>query len=109
MNGEDIAYKLGFGARRREEVTAQFRQRHAAAGPPPPTVKVPLNTGQHILHLLITVFTGGVWAPVWICLAIRGNQVPVAPAPPSWAQQPYPQQWQQQPPGWQPLGPPPGR
>jgi len=36
----------------------------------------PLTAGQHILHLLLTVFTGGLWAPVWIIRAARGNPVP---------------------------------
>jgi hypothetical protein len=35
----------------------------------------PLTTTQHILHLLLTVFTGGLWAPVWIVRARRGNRV----------------------------------
>jgi hypothetical protein len=39
----------------------------------PPTARVPLSTNQHILHLLLTVFTFGLWAPVWFILAIRGN------------------------------------
>ena len=43
-----------------------------------PTVRVPLTTSQHILHLLLTVFTAGLWAPVWLYLAIRGNRHPVA-------------------------------
>jgi hypothetical protein len=36
--------------------------------------RTPLTTNQHILHLLITVFTCGLWAPVWIYLAARGNR-----------------------------------
>jgi len=36
----------------------------------------PLTTGQHILHLLITVFTAGLWAPAWFYLAMRGNRAP---------------------------------
>jgi hypothetical protein len=35
--------------------------------------RVPLRTNQHILHLLLTVFTGGLWAPVWIIRALQGN------------------------------------
>lgn len=34
----------------------------------------PLSASQHILHLLLTVFTGGLWAPVWIICAMRGNR-----------------------------------
>ncbi|HEX7163343.1 MAG TPA: hypothetical protein VF223_19160 [Trebonia sp.] len=74
MNTEEIAYKLGFGARRRAEVDAQFRQRHANLAPPPP--KIPLTASQHILHLLLTVFTAGLWAPVWIARAAGGNRPP---------------------------------
>jgi hypothetical protein len=36
--------------------------------------RTPLTTNQHILHLLLTVFTGGLWLPVWIILGIRGNR-----------------------------------
>jgi len=36
--------------------------------------RTPLRTNQHILHLLLTVFTGGLWLPVWIILGIRGNR-----------------------------------
>ena len=39
-----------------------------------PAVRTPLTTSQHILHLLLTVLTAGLWAPVWIILAIRGNR-----------------------------------
>jgi hypothetical protein len=114
MNGEEIAYKLGFGARRRAEVDAQFRERYATIPQRPPTVKAPLTSGQHILHLLLSVFTLGLWIPVWVIRAAQGNQVPVAPVPPSWAgqppqqwQQPHPQQWpaQQQWPGAPPQPP----
>jgi hypothetical protein len=35
-----------------------------------------LTAGQHILHLLLTVFTAGLWAPVWFIRAWRGNPRP---------------------------------
>src|ERR1700733_4154487 len=35
-----------------------------------------LRSGQHVLHLLLTVFTGGLWLPVWIFRSIRGNPRP---------------------------------
>jgi hypothetical protein len=38
--------------------------------------RLPLTTNQHILHLLLTVFTCGLWAPVWIVRAWRGNPAP---------------------------------
>jgi hypothetical protein len=40
--------------------------------------RVPLTAGQHILHLLLTVFTFGLWAPVWFIRAARGNPAPAA-------------------------------
>jgi len=36
--------------------------------------RTPLTTGQHILHLLLTVFTAGLWLPVWIIRASQGNR-----------------------------------
>lgn len=36
--------------------------------------KTPLTAGQHILHLLLTVFTAGLWLPVWIIRAMQGNR-----------------------------------
>ena len=36
-------------------------------------IRRPLTTGQHILHLLLTVFTAGLWLPVWIIRAFQGN------------------------------------
>jgi hypothetical protein len=35
--------------------------------------RVPLTASQHILHLLLTVLTFGLWAPVWFIRAARGN------------------------------------
>jgi hypothetical protein len=46
-------------------------RRHPAALPE--TVRTPLTAGQHILHLLLTVFTAGLWAPVWLARAVQGN------------------------------------
>lgn len=42
----------------------------------------PLRSGQHILHLLLTVFTGGLWGIVWIIRAAQGNRVPPDPGAP---------------------------
>jgi hypothetical protein len=41
-----------------------------------PPRKTPLTTSQHILHLLLTVFTCGLWLPVWIIRAAQGNRRP---------------------------------
>jgi hypothetical protein len=37
-------------------------------------VRVPLSAGQHILHLLLSIFTCGLWIPVWIVRGIQGNK-----------------------------------
>lgn len=56
----------------------------AAAGLPPdwePAAaepRVPLTTNQHILFLLLTVFTGGLGAIVWIIRAAQGNRAAVS-------------------------------
>jgi hypothetical protein len=47
--------------------------REAAPTAQPTAPRTPLTAGQHILHLLLTVFTGGLWAPVWFIRAWRGN------------------------------------
>jgi hypothetical protein len=60
---------------RREREAAAFAARYtaarAAAGP---VVRTPLTAGQHILHLLLTVLTGGLWGIVWIIRATQGNR-----------------------------------
>ena len=49
-------------------------------------IRRPLSAGQHILHLLLTVLTAGLWLPVWIFRAFQGNvtweEPPQAPAAP---------------------------
>ena len=69
-----------------------------------PVRREPLTTNQHILYLLVTVFTFGLGGIIWAWQAVAGNQV-LEVAPPS-------EYWQ--PPGsippqrsWQP--PPSGR
>jgi hypothetical protein len=42
----------------------------------------PLTASQHILHLLLTVFTCGLWGIVWIIRASQGNRVPPDPSAP---------------------------
>jgi hypothetical protein len=63
--------KAGFGeaafARRYEK-----RAGHPSAPAAPPAA--PLTAGQHILHLLLTVLTGGLWGIVWIIRAVQGNK-----------------------------------
>jgi hypothetical protein len=41
--------------------------------------RTPLRTEQHILHLVLTVVTAGLWAPVWAVRAWRGNPAPQPP------------------------------
>jgi hypothetical protein len=40
----------------------------------PHSDRVPLTPGQHILHLILTVCTGGLWGIVWIIRAAQGNR-----------------------------------
>ena len=54
-------------------------QRHTGISP---ATRPGLTTSQHILHLLLTVFTCGLWLPVWIILAIRSTRT-VTPADPA--------------------------
>jgi hypothetical protein len=46
-----------------------------------PYVRTKLTTNQHILHLLLTIVTGGLWVIVWIIRGIQGNKVDVHPYP----------------------------
>lgn len=41
-----------------------------------------LRPAQHILHLLLTIFTFGLWGIVWIIRAIQGNRIPPDPSAP---------------------------
>jgi hypothetical protein len=66
------------GALARYRAHADRRLDHMEAHP-----RVPLTASQHILHLLLTVFTCGLWAPVWIIRAHRGNPMPVSSRPAS--------------------------
>ena len=48
-----------------------------------PDARRPLTAAQHILHLLLTVLSCGLWAPVWIVRAIQGNRPYVPPGGPA--------------------------
>jgi len=52
-----------------------------------PITRTNLTTNQHILHLILTIFTCGLWIPVWIIRAIQGNKIypegPTTPPVPS--------------------------
>ena len=63
--------------KRRYQTTADVESRYGmpVGGYQPQVIYGgPLTTQQHILHLLLTIFTAGLWLPVWIYLAIRGNR-----------------------------------
>jgi hypothetical protein len=55
----------------RESLVSAAERRHNT-----PPKRIPLTAGQHILHLLLTIFTFGLWAPVWFIRAWRGNPAP---------------------------------
>ncbi len=57
-----------------ERYVQRAERKHAS-----PDARYPLTAGQHILHLLLTVFTAGLWVPVWIIRAWRGNRPYVPP------------------------------
>lgn len=61
----------------------QHVERKAAS----PDARYPLTSGQHMLHLLLTVFTGGLWAPVWLVRAVQGNRPYVPPSTQAQAEQ----------------------
>lgn len=52
---------------------AADRAMDTAENAPATPARTPLTTNQHILFLLLTVFTGGLAAPVWFVRAWRGN------------------------------------
>ena len=70
---------MGLVTSYRERVDARLSRIEAGEAP----ARVPLTAGQHILHLLLTVLTAGLWAPVWFVRAARGNRryLPPGPAP----------------------------
>jgi hypothetical protein len=62
--------------------------------PPREAVRVPLTAGQHILHLILTMLTFGLWSPVWIWRAVAGNKVWADTQPGYYRPPPPPYQWQ---------------
>ena len=65
---------------RRPEFIRDFSEARVQRAERSPGRRPPLTAGQHILHLLLTVFTLGLWLPVWIVRALRGNR-PYVPPP----------------------------
>ena len=68
---------MGLVSSYRERTDRKLSQIEAGEAP----VRVPLTAGQHILHLMLTVLTGGLWLPVWIARAVRGNHHYMPPGP----------------------------
>lgn len=69
----EISERLSRWAASRHQTTADVEARYAVRSAEPVN-RVPLTTNQHILHLLLTVFTGGLWGIVWIIRAGQGNR-----------------------------------
>jgi hypothetical protein len=69
--------RAGFGEAGRQQQLARIRQQQQAErqqrGRWVTVSTEPLSASQHILHLLLTVFTLGLWAPVWIIRSAQGN------------------------------------
>jgi hypothetical protein len=55
------------------ETQAMMLERYGAPAPVR-AERQPLTASQHILHLLLTVFTCGLWAPVWFWRSCQGNR-----------------------------------
>jgi hypothetical protein len=64
--------KAGFGEAAYQQRLARMGQQQGGRWVQAGTT--PLSASQHILHLLLTVFTAGLWAPVWIVRAMQGNK-----------------------------------
>lgn len=60
----------------RRAADRQLDDWETAAEAPAAPGRAPLSAGQHILHLLLSVVTGGLWLPVWFIRAWRGNPPP---------------------------------
>ena len=58
----------------RQQTTADVEARYNVRTARPVPDRTPLTANQHILHLLLTVFTCGLWLPVWIIRAGQGNR-----------------------------------
>jgi hypothetical protein len=64
--------KAGFGEAAYQQRLARMGQQQGGRWVQIGTT--PLSASQHILHLLLTVFTAGLWTPVWIIRAAQGNK-----------------------------------
>ena len=66
---------MGIIASYRRLADRRINDLESEAAAVPAQRRVPLTTNQHILHLLLSVFTFGLWLPVWFVRAWRGNTV----------------------------------
>lgn len=72
MNETNASSRFQKWAAARRQTTADVEARYATA--PAPPARTPLTASQHILHLLLTVLTGGLWGIVWAIRASQGNR-----------------------------------
>jgi hypothetical protein len=80
--------KAGFGEAAYQQRLAQMGQQQGGRWVTVGTEA--LTTNQHILHLLLSVFTAGLWIPVWIIRAVQGNKRRVWEPAPGWPARPQP-------------------
>jgi hypothetical protein len=66
--------RLGQWWAARQQTTDDVIARYGTPPPAARAARTPLTTSQHILHLLLTVVTAGLWLPVWIIRAVQGNR-----------------------------------
>jgi hypothetical protein len=71
--GNSIGERLVRWQNSRRQTTDDVIARYAQPGAARP-VNTPLTTGQHLFHLAATLLTCGLWAPVWLWCAMRGNR-----------------------------------
>jgi hypothetical protein len=80
--------KAGFGEAAYQQRLAEMGQQQGGRWVTVGTE--PLTAAQHILHLLLSVFTAGLWIPVWIIRAVQGNKRRVWEPAAGWPPPPQP-------------------
>ena len=65
--------------------------------PKRPMTRVPLTANQHILHLILTLFTFGLWGIVWAIRGMQGNKIWADVPNPRYGYYPPVPQWQPRP------------
>ena len=66
--------RLGRWWAARQQTTDDVERRYNVRTTRPMPDRVPLTTNQHILHLILTIVTGGLWGVVWAIRAGQGNR-----------------------------------